>query len=238
MWIVGLALAAMLAVAVPAEAAEPGPSPTLLQLNQTAERMVPRDRLTVDMRVEVTGSDRAQVQAELNRRMSAALDKVKSVRTVEAASGNYQTEERTPPSADNKPAPSQWHAIQDVILSGRDFGALLNLAGQLQADGLTIGDMNFDVAPETLRAAQRSLTDDALNALTARAREIAATLRLRVAHIVKLRVGNATQPGGLRPLMMQARAALETAAPPPAAAAGKGTIALTVDADIALVPEK
>jgi hypothetical protein len=70
-----------------------------------------------------------------------------------------------------------------------------------------------------------------------RAREIAATLQLRVARIVTLRVGNATQSGGLRPVMMQARA-FETTAPPPAAAAGNGTIALTVDAEVALVPEK
>lgn len=237
MRIVGLAVAAMLAVAAPAAAAEPQPSQTLLHLNETAERTVARDRLTVDMRVEVAGTDRVRIQAELNRRMSAALDKVKAVRTVEVASGSYQTEERTSLGSGDKPVRPQWHAFQDLILIGRDFPALLNLAGQLQADGLTMGDMNFDVAPETLRAAQRSLTDDALNALTARAKEIAATLRLSVVRIVTLRVGNATQPGGVRPVMMQARA-LEAAAPPPAAAAGNGTIALTVDADIALVPEK
>jgi uncharacterized protein len=237
MRIPGLAVAAVLAAAAPAEAAAPGPSPTVLQLNETAERTLPRDRLTIDMRLEVTGRDRVEVQAELNRRMSAALARVKAVPTVQVASGSYQTDERTPLGSGDKPLPPQWHAAQDLFLIGRDFGTLLNLAGQLQADGLTIGDMNFDVAPETLRAAQRSLTDDALNALTARAGEIAATLHLKMAHIIKLHVGNAMQPpGGLRPVMMQAR--LEATAPPPAAAAGNGTIALTVDADIALVPEK
>lgn len=233
----GLAVAAILAVAVPAQAAEPGPSPTLLQLNETAERMVPRDRLTIAMRVEVSGTDRVRVQAELNRRMSTALAKVKTVETVAAASGNYQTDERTSGS-DGKPVPPQWHAVQDLFLIGRNFGTLLNLAAELQADGLTIADMNFDVAPESLRAAQRSLTDDALNALTARAGEIAATLRLKVARIVNLRVGNAMQPPpGLRPVMMEARA-FAAAMPPPAVAAGNGTVTLTVDADIALVPEK
>jgi uncharacterized protein len=237
MLIRGLVVAAMLAVGVPAEAAEPGPSPTLLQLNETAERMVPRDRLTIVMRVEVTGSDRVRVQAELNRRMTAALAKVKAVPSIEVASGSYQTDERTPLGSGDKPMPPQWHASQDLFLTGRDFGTLLNLAGQLQGDELIIGDMNFDVAPETLHAAQRSLTDEALNAITARAGEIAATLRMRVARIIKLRVGNATQsPAGLRPVMMQAR--LEATPVPPAAAAGNGTITLTVDADIALLPEK
>ena len=234
----GLWVAAMLAAAVPAWAAEPGSSPTLLQLNETAERTVARDRLTIVMRVEVTGSDRVAVQAELNRRMSAALAKVKAHAAVEAASGSYQTDDRTPSGADGKPAPPQWHAMQDLFLTGRDFGALLNLAGLLQADGLTMADMSFDVAPETLRAVQRSLTDEALTALTARAAEIAATLRLKVARILKLRVGNVIQSApGLHPVMIEARA-LAAAMPPPAAAAGNGTITLSADADIALVPDK
>jgi len=231
----GLLVVAMLAAMPPAAAAAPGPRPTLLQLNETALRMVPRDRLRVDMRVEVSGGDRVGVQGELNRRMAAALARVAAVKAVEAASGSYQTDERTPSGPNGKPAPREWHAMQELFLTGRDFETLMTLAGRLQADGLTMGDMSFDIAPATLSAAQRSLTDEALNALTARAREIAATLGLRVAHIVKLRVGNAMPAPGLRPVMIEARA-LEAAVPPPAATAGSGTITLSVDADIALVP--
>jgi predicted secreted protein len=98
--------------------------------------------------------------------------------------------------------------------------------------------MHFDVAPETLRAQQQALTDEALAALTARADWIAAALGLTVARIQTLNVGNATQPGGgPRPLFAM-RASAEAAAPPPAVAAGDTVIAVTVNAEIALVPGK
>ncbi len=231
-----VAIAAILTLAAPAWAAEQ-PNTTILHLDQTAERAVPRDRIGVDLRAEATGADPAAVQAAVNRLMAAALAKVKTVTAVKASSGNYQTYNVTPTGPDGKPLPQQWRTIQDLSLTSRDFTAALDLAGQLQVGGLVIDDMRFDVAPETLRAAQRALTDEALTALTARAGEIAAVLGLKVARIQNLHVGNATQPGGgPRPLMMQSRAA--GAAPPPVVAAGDSTIAVAVDADIELAPTK
>src|SRR6185437_4466285 len=164
-----LGFAVALALAAPALAADP--PATILHLDQTAERIVPRDRLTVDLRAEATGGDPRAVQAETNRRMTAALARVKGAAGIKAASGNYSTYQITPPGPDGKPKPpAQWRATQELTLVSRDFPAALALAGQLQADGLLIGDMRFDIAPETLHAQQQVLTDEALTALTARAR--------------------------------------------------------------------
>ncbi len=227
-----LGLAAALACAAPALA---DPAPTILHLDQTAERTAPRDELTVELRAEATGADPGRVQAEVNRRMAAALAEVKAVAAVKPASGNYQTYQITPTGPDGKPQPAQWHAMQDLMLTSRDFAAALDLTGRLQAGGLAVGGMRFDIARETLQAAQRTLTDEALNALTERTSQIAATLRLKVARIENLRVGNVSRPGGGPRPMMMARAA-GGAAPPPAAEAGDTTISLTVSADIALTP--
>jgi predicted secreted protein len=211
------------------------PAPTLLRLNQVAERSVARDRLTIELRTEASGADPRLVQAEVNRRMNAALGKARSVAAVTAMTGTYDTFGTTPSGPDSQPKPVQWHAAQTLSLTARDFAAALALAGRLQADGLLVSAMRFDVAPETLRSQERALTDEALNALTARAGQIAATLGLRVAGIETLTVGNAAQPGGgPRPFMM-ARAT-GNAAPAPAAAAGDTVISVSVDAAIALVP--
>lgn len=227
---------AILAIALSSPVLAADPAPTVLHLDQTAEHTVTRDRLTIELRAEATGTDPSRVQAEINRRMAAVLAKVKAVAAVKAASGNYQTYQTTPAGPDGKPKlPAQWHTVQELSLTSRDFPAVLDLAGRLQADGLLIGDMRFDVAPETLRAQQRALTDEALTELTARASQIAKTLGLRVQQIQNLRVGNATQPGGPRPLMM-ARA-IPGASPPPAVEAGDTTISVAVEADIALAPK-
>jgi predicted secreted protein len=212
------------------------PTPTILHLNQVAAHTIARDRLTIELRTEASGADPRLVQAEVNRRMNAALARARSVAAVTAATGAYDTYETTPTTPDRpaKPAPP-WHAMQTLSLTGRDFGAALALVGRLQADGLLVSTMRFDVAPETLRSQEKALTDEALKALTARAAHIAATLGLRVARIATLTVGNAMQPGGgPRPIMM-ARAAI---APAPAAEAGDTAISVSIDAEIALVPGK
>ncbi|HEX4113605.1 MAG TPA: SIMPL domain-containing protein [Stellaceae bacterium] len=236
-----LLLVALALGAAPALADQPDartPSATILHLSQVAAHTVARDRLTIELRTEASGADPRLVQAEVNRRMTAALGKARSVAAVKAATGAYDTYQTAPPGPEGQPKPpAQWHAMQTLSLTGRDFGAALALAGKLQADGLLVSNMHFDVAPETVRGQERVLTDEALNALTARAGQIATTLGLTVARIATLTVGNAMQPGGApRPLMMARTAGASTSAP--VAAAGDTVISVSVDADIALIPGK
>lgn len=230
------AVLAVLTWAAAASAAEPAKNATVLHLDQTAEESVTRDRIMVAMRAEALGNDPATVQADVNRRMTAALAEAKTVAAVEAASGDYRTYETSTTAANGKPGPPRWHAAQELFLVSRDFPTALALAGRLQDAGLAIGEMRFDVAPATLLAREQALTDAALHALTARAAAIAGALGLRVERIETLNVGNATQPGsGPRPFMMAARANSPAPAPP-AVAAGSTSIAVTVSADIALAP--
>jgi predicted secreted protein len=227
------AVVAMMGFSAPAHADPVRQNTTVLHLNQRAERHVPRDRLTIELRLETTGAQARQVQAELNRRMAALLPKAQSVTDVAVETGDYQSYEAGPADPKSK-APPQFHAVETLRLISRDSGAALDLAGRLQDGGMEIGDMRFDVAPETLHAQQQTLTDEALNGLTARARAIAGTLGLRVIQIESLTVGEVTQPGGgIRPMMM-ARAAAPM--PAPVAAAGEGTLLVTIHADIALAP--
>lgn len=238
MWrpIASLALAGCIVLAVPAVAAPPAASPTLLHLSQTARRVVPRDRIAIEMRTEATGVDPRLVQAEVNRRMKAALGKAKSTPSVKAATGSYNTYRFTPTGPDGKPKPpDQWRTEQGLSLTGQNFPAALILAGVLQADGLVITGMRFDVAPATLRAQQAALTKEALSAIMARAGRVAAALGLKVDRIVNLTVGNAQEQGRSPYPMMMARAA--RAGPPPAVAPGESTVAVTVQAEIALTPK-
>ena len=227
--------ALLLAVPRAAMAATPA-TPTVLHLRQVAQRAVTRDRLMIDLRAEVTGADPRQVQAEVNRRMAAALAKAKSVPAVTAASSGYDTYPVTPEAVAGKPKPrEEWRAIQNLALSSADFSAVLDLAGTLQGDGLLISSMRFGVSDRTLDMEEDALTVEALRRLEARAGRIAATLSLKVAAIRDITVGNAQGEGSGPPLaMMAARAG--GAMPKPAAAAGKSTVSVAVEADILLAP--
>src|SRR5260370_38065169 len=67
----------------PAGAASSEPPPdaglTVLHLSESAARAIRRDRLRARLRVEATASNAKQVQADINRRMTRALAKVKAV---------------------------------------------------------------------------------------------------------------------------------------------------------------
>jgi uncharacterized protein len=210
---------------VPAMAQATESSPTVLHLSQTAERRVMRDLLHVELRVEETGSDPLALQAAVNRRMAAALQRARQVQGVEVETGNYEVNEEQPPNA-----PHRWRASQSLILTGKAADAVLKLAGTLQSNGLLMSSMTYEVSPETVRGAEEDLTAEALAGLAQRASSIADRVHLSVLRYQDLRVGNAETGGQPVPRF----AAMAMAAP--VAQPGEAVIRVTVSADLLLGP--
>ena len=85
---------------------------TVLHLSQTAERMVLRDLLRIDLRVEETGTDPLAIQTAINRRMAAALDRAHQVQGVRVETGSYGVGEERPQSG-----PSRWRGSGKTLNS-------------------------------------------------------------------------------------------------------------------------
>jgi uncharacterized protein len=217
--------ALLLVLSMPA-LAEPAAAPTVLHLTQTAESKVVPDLLRVEMRVEEAGVDALLVQAAINRRMAAALQRARQVVGVTVETGAYSVDEEQP-----QHGPPRWRGSQSLILSGTAADAVLKLAGAMQAQGLLMSSMNYTVSPETVRGAEEDLTAAALAGLGERAATIAGRLHLAVFGYRDLRVGNAET--GQPPLP---RLAMAMAMPAPVAAAGEAVIRLTVEAEVLLGP--
>ena len=208
---------------------------TLLHLADSAQRIVRQDRLTAQLRAEVTGPDAARVQAEINRRMTSALDRARAVAGVRSETRGYYVSQETPNSG-----PARWRGVQTLVLIGADSGAILALAGELQQapqGGLIMSDLSYDLAPETARAAEDELTAEALKRLRERADRVAAGMGAAVRGFRDLRVGNVDGGRGPRPVMMRAAMAAQ-AAPPPTAEPGETTLQVSVDADILIGPPR
>ncbi|MGH6990013.1 MAG: SIMPL domain-containing protein [Stellaceae bacterium] len=228
----GLWLSLSLPTAAMAAAA---PLSTVLHLSDTAEHVVKRDQLTIEMRTEATGTDPRLVQAEVNRRMAAALGKAKSTPAVTAASGSYYTYSFTGAEKDGKPVPpEQWRAVQNLSLTSGNFAAALVLAGQLQAGGLVVTAMRFGVSSKTLHMEEQSLTHRALAQIEARAGRVAAALGLKVGSIESLTVGNAESEGRSPMPMMARMGGTKSSMPAPVVAVGESTVSVTVRADVLL----
>ena len=200
---------------------------TVLHLSETAERSVVRDILRVELRVEETGGDARTVQAAINRRMAAALDRAHQVQGVRVETGSYNVGEERPQTG-----PSRWRGSQSVILTGKDADSVLKLAGVLQSDGLSTSSLTYDTAPETVRGAQEDLTAEALAALDHRAAAIADRIHLAVLRFRDLRVGNA-ETGG-RPVPRFAAMAMAA----PVAEPGEAIVRVTVEAELVLAPPR
>jgi len=219
----------MPAPALAADTAAP-PGVTIIRLTEKAERMMARDHLRAGLAVEATGPAAAQVQAEINRRMEAALAKAKSVATVKAETGGYSVY----PQRDSA-RPTVWHGQQTLNLQSDAPADLLTLMGDLQQQGLNTQGLTFEVKEESLREAQDGLTADALAKLRSRAERVAADLGMTLQQIRDVTVGNAE--GGGRPPMPMMRRAASSSAPPPVAEPGDAQVTVTVQAEVWLAPK-
>jgi len=212
------------------DAVAPTPAPTLLHLSETAQRDVPRDLLHATLAATVTDADAAKVQAEINRRMTAALARVKQSPDIAVETEGYSVYQDNPDKA-----PARWHGSQSLTLTGKDFAGVLALVGALQQQGLVTQGLAPDISVEARRSVEDALTDEALARLKQRGDKIAASLGVKVAGFRDIRVGNASPPP-VRPFLMRAAGAAAAPAPLPVAEPGSATVSVTIEGEIALAP--
>jgi predicted secreted protein len=233
---VPLAILVSILLSLPAAAQTPLPIPgtrddgsTVLHLGEFAERILRQDRLTVQLRAEASGPDAGRVQAEINRRMTAALEQTRRASTVRAETRGYWVNQERPPNQ-----AVRWRGQQMLVLTSTDTAAALALAGELQQAGLVMSGMHFDLSPDATRAAEDELTAEAIRRLRERTERVATTMGLQVRHIRDLRVGQAGGGAGPRPMMLRTEAA--GGAAPPVAEPGETTVRVSVDAEVVLAP--
>jgi predicted secreted protein len=218
-----LALAATLLIATPALAQE-----TLLRLSETAERTVRADQLVAVMRAQATGGSVAAVQEQVNRQVAAALEKARAVSGVTVATGSYWTGR----TGDRR---EQWQSSQEIRLTATDASpALLDLAGALQAQGLAVSRLSYEVSRGLARREREAVTAEALEGLKERAERLAGVMGMAFVGFREVRV-DASRYVPPMPRAMAAPMAA-SAAPPPAAEPSDVPITATVEGDAVLRP--
>ena len=200
---------------------------TKISFNQMAKKTLPRNRLRIDLRIEVQGDSSKDIQGQINKKMPAVLEITNAAQHLWVETGSYRVF-REPESNAH---PERWHSTQDISIFSDDFAEALATAGKCQALGLLMTNMSFFLAPDDLQAAQSELTKTALDALRARADEVAADLGMKIDHYQNITIGNAFESNEVsRGAQTGALAAVGT----PAAQAGQTTVSLTVSADVLL----
>ena len=168
-------------------------------------------------------------QRRVNTLMSKASADAKGAAGIRAAFQDYSVQfidERG--VADG--GPPHWVAQQTLELRGTDSKTLLDLVGQLQATGLAIGSLGWEVSPGQAEKVRREVTIDALKTLRAEADDDAAALGLEVDRVGSVEVG-----GGRRVFPMALNAtAMAAAMPAPQATPEQQDISGTVTGEFIL----
>jgi uncharacterized protein YggE len=218
-----LALLGALAVVHPALAQPAGLSETLLRLSETAEVTRPPDEVFATLRAEARAGTAAAAQEAVNRAIAAAVALAQATPGIQVSTGGYWT-------ARAEEARS-WQASQSIMLRAAAGPALLELAGTLQGQGLAMSGLDWTLRRETARGARQDAARLAIEAIQARAADVAAQLNLDLVGLreVTIHASDATP----RPMAMSASRA---SASPPVAVARDAVVSATVEAVAVLRP--
>jgi uncharacterized protein len=207
------------------------PARTKLALSATATREVQQDTLVGVLAAHAEAATATAAQATVNGLMTAAIEKARAVSSVRAASGGYRVFQ----DYDKDGHVRHWVAEQDLRLTGTAAAPLLELVGALQADGLNVNGLSYQLSAEARRGVEDELTIEAIQTLRNRAERVATSMGMRVQAIESVQVG---QPPGEPPIRPMFRATVAEAAPmpPPVALPDLETVSASVSAELVLVP--
>ncbi len=145
---------------------------TVLRLSETGIVSVRPDRLVAGMRFEINGPAAPDVQARVNAAIATAVDLARKTAGITVVTGAYNVWQVQATAQAGK----HWQGSQIINLTGSDGATLLSLVGALQAQGLAMQQLGWQMAPATARAAQTEATRLAVTQLRGRADTVAAAL--------------------------------------------------------------
>jgi predicted secreted protein len=194
-----------------------------------ATREVANDWATARLAVVAEGKDAAAVSATVNRQMATTLATAKRSEGIKVESGAYTTQ---PVYDDGRVV--RWRARQEIRVESGDVDRLSGLIGTLQGDSVLLTSIEFSVKPETRRALEETLIEEALRDFRSRASLIAKGMGEKSWSLISLSVGHA----GVAPRMLQTRVQLESVSsshsPPASFEAGTSEIQIQVNGIVEL----
>ncbi|NHN88914.1 SIMPL domain-containing protein [Acetobacter conturbans] len=180
------------------------------------------DMTTATLLAQNEAAKAVDAQARTNTLAHQTITTAEKIAGISVQSESYQVSENR---SDNK-APS-WTARQTIQVKAKDAGALLELVGKLQANGLLLEGVEWSLSPEHQKQLQRQAEQSAVKDMKDRADAIASDLGMKVASIATLSVN---EPMLMRPMAMMARVAIAA----PTMRPDDQTVSATVQATVLL----
>lgn len=202
---------------------------TLIRLSVSETRSVAQDLLVAHLRVEKEDRDATALQNDINQMMTAALALIdaSTVSELDVETGYYNVYQTNRQPQGGR-ADQIWRGTQSLTLQSRSSAELLSLVGELQSEGLILGNLSYQVSDELARDVRDSLLETALNSARMQAERIAEALGKDEVDIAIVDLDDISRGGQPRSMMMRSASLADTEMAPPAARAGESEVSLSV----------
>lgn len=238
-----MVLAGVLAAAAAAAQTMPPPQ-NVVSLAAEASAEVAQDLLTITLGASREGVDAASLQSQLRQVLEAALVEARKAQRpgqVEPRTGVFSLYPRYNPKPGAGNSISGWQGRAELILEGRDIGAISQLAGRLGslggAPGLVVSRVAFSLSREARESTEAEVATLAIGRFKGRAESYARQFGFASYSLREVNVG-AGEVGAPVPMVRALRSAA-MAAPADEAQpveAGKAVVSVTVSGSIQLSP--
>jgi predicted secreted protein len=191
-----------------------------VSFSTNATSQVENDNVVAIMYYERQGNDLAALANDVNRKISAAVDRCKAVAGIAVRTLGYQTNRIY-----DKDEGAMWRVRQSMRLQSETIDPMIGLLGELQAE-VALEFLNYTVSESRRAQVEDQLTGEAIAAFQARAAAITRQLGRKDYRLVSMNIsggGDAIVPQTMRTEVM----ALSAAVAPPAVE--PGTTLLRVD---------
>lgn len=215
----------------PAAAAEPAASERqTIEFSAEASKAAANDLAVATLYAEHGGASPAEVAAQVNQRIAAALETARAQADIKVQTGAVSTWPVY--DKDGVGRIETWRMRAEIRLESRNISAMSELIGVLQQD-LALAQLMMQPASETRRKAIDEATVDAIRAFEARARLVAGTFgrEYRIRHLT------IADGGGFQPIYPRVQASMMKmdAAAPAALEGGESQVSVNVSGRIELL---
>ena len=206
----------------------------ILQLSASARKEVQHDWLSIVVRAQQEGADPVALQNQLKTTLEAALASLRprlEPQQLEVRSGHFGIY----PRHNNQGRVTGWQGQADLVVEGRDFARVSQLAGNLPR--MTVAQADFSLSREGRQQLEAEVQSQAVQNFRQRAQALARDFGFAGYTLRQVNVSAVDRPEpGIQPRMLVAEAAMAPAAAPSAIplVAGKDEVRITVSGSIQL----
>ena len=202
----------------------------VLTFSASARQEVSQDWLTVVARAQLEGKDPAAVQTQLNAIVQAALARLQPLPDqIEVRSAQFGIH----PRHDAQGRLTAWQGQADLVIEGRDFAQVGQLAAGLAR--MTVTQASFSLSRQARQQLEAQVQSQAVQSFRQRAQALARDFGFSGYSLRQVSVSSVERPEPvMQPRMLMAEAAAPVTPSGLALAAGKEDVRITVSGSIVL----